>query len=55
MEVPLGLRHGLLATFNSGFKLADANGGWALDGQTYAPMHDGEATFVATRRQRRRE
>ncbi len=46
MEVPFGLRHRLLATFNSGFKLADANGGWALDGHTYAPMQHEEATFV---------
>ncbi len=45
-EVPASLRHRLLATFNSGFKLADANGGWALHGHAYAPMRDGEATFV---------
>ncbi len=46
MEVPAGYRHKLLATFNSGFKLADARGGWALDGRTYAPMAEGAATFV---------
>jgi hypothetical protein len=46
MEVPAGTRHRLLATFNSGFKLADANGGWALHGHTYAPMREEEATFV---------
>jgi len=46
MQVPGGLRHRLLATFNSGFKLADANGGWALHGHTYAPMREGQATFV---------
>ena len=39
-------RHRLLATFNSGFKLADANGGWAQHGHAYAPMRDGQATFV---------
>jgi hypothetical protein len=46
LEVPARYRHRLLATFNSGFKLADANGGWALYGHTYAPMRDGQATFV---------
>jgi hypothetical protein len=46
MEVPARYRHKLLATFNSGFKLADANGGWALYGHAYAPMRDGQATFV---------
>ncbi|HYM45021.1 MAG TPA: hypothetical protein VES65_02515 [Solirubrobacteraceae bacterium] len=46
MQAPLPLRHRLLATFNSGFKLADAHGGWALDGHTYAPMREGQATFV---------
>jgi hypothetical protein len=46
MEVPPRYRHKLLATFNSGFKLVDANGGWALDGHAYAPMRDGQATFV---------
>ena len=29
MEVPHALRPRLLATFNSGFKLQDAGGGWA--------------------------
>ncbi len=46
MEVPMRYRHKLLATFNSGFKLVDANGGWALDGRTYAPMRENQATFV---------
>jgi hypothetical protein len=51
MEVPTAGRRRLLATFNSGFKLADAGGdlgagGYALDGRTYSPMHDGLATFV---------
>ena len=45
-EVPASLRQRLLATFNSGFKLTDANGGWALHGHAYAPMRDGQATFV---------
>ncbi|HXA54815.1 MAG TPA: hypothetical protein VNV37_08070 [Solirubrobacteraceae bacterium] len=46
MDVPPSERGRLLATFNSGFKLADANGGWALHGHAYAPMRDGQATFV---------
>ena len=46
MEVPRSRRATLLATFNSGFKLGDSHGGFALDGHTYAPLHDGMATFV---------
>ncbi|MGI8713924.1 MAG: phosphodiester glycosidase family protein [Solirubrobacteraceae bacterium] len=46
MEVPPALRSRLLATFNSGFKLEDARGGFALGGTTYAPMRDGIGTFV---------
>ena len=46
MEVPPSERSNLLATFNSGFKLGDSHGGWALNGRTYAPMVDGQATFV---------
>jgi hypothetical protein len=48
-EVPPQLRGGLLATFNSGFKLEDDNGGFVAFGQTYAPLHDGQATFVRYR------
>jgi hypothetical protein len=46
MEVPAEGRAGLLATFNSGFKLADSGGGFALNGHTYATLHDGQATLV---------
>jgi hypothetical protein len=46
MDVPSSLRRRLLATFNSGFKIADDKGGWALHGHAYAPMRDGQATFV---------
>lgn len=46
MEVPPTLRSRLLATFNSGFKLADSHGGFALNGITYAPMQPGVATLV---------
>jgi len=45
-EVPLSDRARLLATFNSGFKLEDSHGGWALHGHAYAPMQEGQATFV---------
>jgi hypothetical protein len=46
MEVPLQNRPGLLATFNSGFKLIDDNGGFVLHGHTYATMRDGQGTLV---------
>jgi hypothetical protein len=46
MELPWTDRAGLLASFNSGFKLADSGGGVAVNGHTYAPLHDGEATLV---------
>ena len=46
MEVPQASRSKLLATFNSGFKLADSGGGFALDGKTYAPMKAGMATLI---------
>lgn len=46
MEVPPALRSRLLASFNSGFKLADSHGGFALTGITYAPMQAGMATLV---------
>jgi hypothetical protein len=45
-EVPLVDRAHLLATFNSGFKLADSHGGFAINGQTYAPMQFGKATVI---------
>jgi hypothetical protein len=45
-EVPPGKRGKLLATFNSAFKLEDSKGGFAYHGRTYAPMRDGQATFV---------
>jgi Phosphodiester glycosidase len=46
MDVPEGRRGKLVATFNSGFKLSDSGGGVALNGQTYAPLRDGMATFL---------
>jgi hypothetical protein len=49
MEVPIGTRGRLVATFNSGFKLADSGGGFAYAGHTYAPLHDGMATILRYR------
>jgi hypothetical protein len=46
-EVPRSLRSRLVATFNGAFKLADSGGGFAYNGHTYAPLHDGIATIVA--------
>jgi hypothetical protein len=46
MDVPQGARSKLLATFNSGFKLGDAKGGFALNGHTYARMREGQGTLV---------
>ena len=47
--VPDQLRAGLLATFNSGFKLEDDGGGFVAFGHVYAPLHDGQATLVRYR------
>ena len=49
MEVPGSRRSRLLATFNSGFKLADSRGGYAIGAHTYAPLVNGLATFVGYR------
>ena len=46
MEVVPSARSRLLATFNSGFKLEDDGGGFAVGGHTYAPLHDGQATII---------
>lgn len=45
-EVPPSLRYKLVATFNSGFKLADSGGGFAINGHAYAPLRNGQATLV---------
>jgi len=49
MQVPAELRSKLVATFNSGFKLADSGGGFASGGRTYAPLKPGLATIVRYR------
>jgi hypothetical protein len=46
MDVPGGARPRLLASFNSGFKLSDSRGGFAVGGHTYARMQNGQATLV---------
>ena len=46
MQIPATGRAGLLASFNSAFKLSDSGGGFALNGHTYVTMHNGQATLV---------
>ena len=48
-EVPPATRSGLVATFNSAFKLQDSGGGFAYDGRTYAPMRANTATILRYR------
>jgi hypothetical protein len=48
-EVPPQLRAGLLAAFNSGFKLEDDSGGFVAFGHVYAPLRNGQATLVRYR------
>jgi hypothetical protein len=48
-QVPSQLRGGLLATFNSGFKLEDSGGGFVAFGHVYAPLRDGQATLIRYR------
>jgi hypothetical protein len=48
-EVPQDLWSRLVATFNTGFKLADSGGGFAIGGHTYAPLKDGLATIMRFR------
>ena len=48
-EIPSTARHHLVATFNSGFKLVDSGGGFAVGGHTYAPLKTGLATIVRNR------
>jgi hypothetical protein len=46
MQIPSSNRAGLLASFNSGFKIADSGGGFSVNGHTYAAMREGAATLV---------
>jgi Phosphodiester glycosidase len=45
-DVPSGSRTGLLATFNGGFKIADAQGGFYLSGHYYDSLVRGSASIV---------
>jgi len=45
-EVPAEEAPQLLAAFNGGFRLQDANGGFFLDGTTKGTLRDGAASFV---------
>ncbi len=45
-DVPSSQRDRLLATFNSGFTMQDANGGYWQDGQTAVPLRPGAASMV---------
>jgi hypothetical protein len=48
-EVPPQLRSSRLATFNSGFKLEDSGGGFAVSGHVFAPLKVGQATLIGYR------
>lgn len=48
-EVPPARRAGLLATFNSGFKLQDSGGGFVAGSHVYAPLERGKATLLSYR------
>ena len=45
-QVPQATRAGLVATFNSGFKMADANGGFYADGRAAGALRPGAAAVV---------
>jgi len=45
-QVPTAQRNSLLATFNSGFTMNDANGGYWQDGQSAVPLRSGAASMV---------
>jgi hypothetical protein len=44
--IPPGTRNGLLATFNSGFKIASSGGGFYLNGATSGTLTNGVASVV---------
>jgi hypothetical protein len=45
-EIPTSQRDSLLATFNSGFTMVDAKGGYWQDGQSVVPLRTGAASMV---------
>ncbi len=44
--IPLSLRPNVYATFNSGFKLKDSNGGYYAEGRLVKPLVNGQASLV---------
>jgi hypothetical protein len=46
VSAPSSQRDSLLATFNSGFKMVDSNGGYWQDGRTAVPLRRGAASMV---------
>jgi hypothetical protein len=48
-KVPRSALAGLEATFNAGFKMKDARGGWQLGRQAQVPLVPGRASLVITR------
>ncbi|WP_410597457.1 hypothetical protein [Amycolatopsis sp. lyj-23] len=48
-RVPDSLRAALIATFNSGFKFRDTDGGFFVDGRYGKPLKDGMASLVIDR------
>ncbi len=44
--IPSGIANQLVASFNSGFRMQDANGGYYAYGQTAVPLRNGAASFV---------
>jgi hypothetical protein len=48
-SVPAGDRRSLVATFNAGFKMQDAHGGWWTTESAAAPLVDGRASVVILR------
>lgn len=47
-QVPTSALDRLAATFNSGFKMKDSNGGFRLGGRTLVPLRRGRASIVVT-------
>jgi hypothetical protein len=48
-EIPPQLRTQVLAAFNGGFRMKDANGGFEVDGRVAVPLRVGAASLVISR------
>ncbi|MHB8680810.1 MAG: phosphodiester glycosidase family protein [Acidimicrobiales bacterium] len=44
--IPKSAANSLVAVFNSGFRMQDAQGGYYAEGKTVYPLRDGDASFV---------